>query len=82
MIADDEELRETQQQVARFEGGLLALRNDLIDKHPAWFRLMGSGYVEEIDMLRARIDEYIGAKAARESSPESSPESSDVLTHQ
>ena len=74
MIADDAELHRTRQQIARFEDVVRSLRERVLEKDPVGFRVMARAIVEEIDVLRARIDEYTGAKAARESS--------DVPTHQ
>lgn len=73
MIADEAELLRTRQQVERFEDTIRSLRNDLLEKDPVGFRMIAGGMVEEIDLLRASIDEYTGARAARETSG--------VLTH-
>jgi hypothetical protein len=74
MIKGDLELQRTREALVLIENALQSLRDDVFDKSPARFRMMAEGYVDEIDMLRARIDEYIGLKAARETS--------DVLIHQ
>ena len=74
MIANDSELLRTRQQVERFEDAVRSLRNELLEKDPVGFRMIAGGMVEEIDMLRASIDEYTGARAARETGG--------VLTHQ
>lgn len=65
-IANAAELRRTQEQLANLEEALSGLRIRVARENPERFRLMAASYIAEIEMLRKRVDDYIGVKAARE----------------
>lgn len=67
MIVDEVELQRTRTQVAELETALADLRRRVYGPSPERFRLMSESYLHEIEMLRDRIDDYLGIKAARES---------------
>jgi hypothetical protein len=66
MIKDNDELQRTFEQLHKIERALRSVREDLLPRSPQGFSLIAEGYVDTIDMLRDRIDEYTGLKAARE----------------
>lgn len=65
MIANDMELEHTREQIVRLETALAELRARIYQQNPERFRLMAESYLNEIEMLRARVDEYVGVRAAR-----------------
>src|ERR1700722_14597852 len=66
MIADDIELQRTRTQVAELETAVSDLKQRILNINPERFRLMSESYLNEIEILRDRIDEYLGIKAVRE----------------
>ncbi len=68
MIANERELQRTKEQRARLEDALAELRQQVYPQSLQRFRLMAESYIDEIEKLRNRIDEYLGIKAVREAS--------------
>ena len=66
MIANDAELRQTREQLALLEEAIAELRRRVYPQSIDRFRLMAESYLDEVERLRNRIDEYLGIKAARE----------------
>ena len=66
MIASEPELRQTQEQLLQLQEALAELRNEVYTRNPERFRLMAESYIAEINMLRTRIDEYLGIRHALE----------------
>lgn len=66
MIANDIELQRTRTQVAELETVISDLKHRVLAINPERFRLMSESYLNEIETLRDRIDEYLGIKAVRE----------------
>jgi hypothetical protein len=66
VIANDLELRRTRDQLEQLEAALGDLKRRVYPLSPGRFRLMSESYLSEIEMLRGRIEEYLGIKAARE----------------
>jgi len=59
MIRDDEDLALVRSQCACIERALESLRADVFPKNPRNFAVFSEGYVEQIDILKAEIDEYL-----------------------
>jgi hypothetical protein len=59
MIQDDEELAIEQHQLRLIEEALDSLRLKLMPNHPRNFALYSEGYVDQINILKAQIDEYL-----------------------
>lgn len=66
MIADDIELRRTRNQLEELESSLADVKRRVYPLNPARFRLISESYLSEIEMLRGRIDDYLGISTARE----------------
>lgn len=66
MIADELELGRTRNQLTELETGLSELKRRVYHLNPERFRLMSESYLSEIEMLRGRIDDYLGIREARE----------------
>jgi hypothetical protein len=57
MIANDDELRATQQRIARFQEQLAALRRTEANREN--HRMAGSGYVAEVDRMQLEVRQYL-----------------------
>jgi len=66
MIANDVELGRTRVQLIELETALADLKRRVYDLNRERFHLMSESYLSEIEMLRSRIDEYLGVTAARQ----------------
>lgn len=66
MIANDAELQQTRNQLSQLEHAIAELRDHVYVQNPERFRLMAESYLDEIEKLRTRIDEYIGVELARD----------------
>jgi hypothetical protein len=70
MIQNDEQLRRTRAALLHVEASLTSLYRQKADIHPDRFALMAEPILDQIQRLRAEIDEYIGVTAAaRETVP-------------
>lgn len=56
MIQNDEELKATQERIARFQAWLLGIRQTT---DPEDFRAMSSGYRLEIERMQAEVLDYL-----------------------
>ena len=56
MIANDQELKATQERIARFQGWLVKMRQTA---RPEEFEAAGSGYRLEIERMQAEVMEYL-----------------------
>lgn len=65
MIRDDEDLAIVRKQVAHVENALAALRREFEPRNKDNYRVFAEPYVDQILVLRAEIDEYIGLTSAR-----------------
>jgi hypothetical protein len=66
MIVNDLELDRTRAQLIEVETALSDLKRQVYDLSRERFHLMSESYLSEIEMLRGRVDEYLGITAARE----------------
>ena len=60
MIDDDEELAITQKQLALVEGIVESWRQELLPHNPKNFAIYAEGAIEQAEILRAEINEYLG----------------------
>ena len=56
MIANDQELKATQERIAKFQGWLVQMRQTA---RPEEFEAAGSGYRLEIERMQAEVMEYL-----------------------
>ena len=63
MIHNDDELMVVRKQLRRIEDALAALRHEVLPKNQRNYEILSEGYVEQIAMLRAEIDAYLGVGA-------------------
>lgn len=70
MIQDDDGLRIVREQIARLENALRGLALIVRPKSEKNFRIFAEGYVDQIDLLRREIDQYLGIEGFRESQRE------------
>jgi hypothetical protein len=66
MIQNDEQLNLVRQQVGRLEDALRSLAISVRPKSESRFRVMAEGYVDQLDILRREIDQYLGIDTMRE----------------
>jgi hypothetical protein len=59
----EKELEVTREQLARAERALEAIRRDILPLSQPRYQLMADGYIEQIQVLRAQIDTYLGIDA-------------------
>lgn len=64
MIRTEDGLETTREALRHVESSLAALHRQKADIHPDRFALMIEPILDQIQRLRAEIDEYIGATAA------------------
>ena len=64
MKNSQKELDLMQNQVARVERALDAIRQDILPMNEARFRLMAEGYIKQIQSLRIQIDRHLGIDTA------------------
>ena len=67
MIDDDQELAITQKQLALVDGIVDSWRKRLLPHNPKNFALYAEGAIEQADILRAEINEYLGRRKLRPS---------------
>lgn len=60
MIRTTDELAVVQKQLARIEEALAALKESISPKNKANFEVLSEGYIDQIALLRAEIDTYLG----------------------
>lgn len=60
MIQSTQEFEITREQLGKAELALASLREDVLPKSEAQYRLMAEAYIDMILKLRAEIDEYLG----------------------
>jgi hypothetical protein len=60
MIQNQNELAETRKQLAHIEKALASLREDILPKNKRNFEVLSEGYVDQIEILQAEIDAYLG----------------------
>lgn len=65
MIRDDEDLAEQQRLLCIVEGIVESWRKELMPHNPKNFALYAEGAIEQADILRAEIDEYLARKKAK-----------------
>ena len=70
MIANDEQLQLVKEQVATLESALESLEKRVRPQSEMQYRVFAEGYVDQIAILRADIDGYLGIASARNSEPE------------
>lgn len=64
MIVNDEQLQQTQHAINNLESGLAALKRDVLPLNAARFALMAEPVIDQIQELRAQVEEYVGITAA------------------
>ena len=70
MIANDEQLQLVREQVATLESALESLAKSVCPRSEMQYRVFAEGYVDQIAILRADIDAYLGIASPRNSEPE------------
>lgn len=66
MIINNEQLKQTREQLARLEEDLFSMQKEILPVNPERFYLLAEAYVDHIAELRGQIDEYIGIKACQD----------------
>ncbi|MBS1806822.1 MAG: hypothetical protein JST84_01360 [Acidobacteria bacterium] len=64
MIVNDEQLQQTQHAINNLESGLAALKRDVLPLNAARFAMMAEPVIDQIQELRAQVEEYVGITAA------------------
>jgi hypothetical protein len=59
MIANDEQLEIVREQVKRLETALESLAQSVGPKNESQYRVLAEGYVDQLEILRADIDDYL-----------------------
>lgn len=70
MIVSQDDLRITQEQLARVEAALLSLKETVWPHSRERFRMLAEGYADQMEALRSEIDEYLGITSLIESRSE------------
>jgi hypothetical protein len=82
MIANDEQLKIVREQVKRLETALESLAQTVRPKGESQYRVLAEGYVDQLEVLRADIDDYLrsptdemptAGAAARTPAPHAAP---------
>ena len=66
MIQNEQQLKMTEEQLARLERALAGLKAEVYPKSPERFFLMAEAYVDEIRKFRQEIDDFIGLTLLQE----------------
>ena len=70
MIANDEQLEMVRGQLGRLEEGLHSLAKTMRPQSETQFRVMAEGWVDQMAVLRAEVDDYLGVSAVKAPQPE------------
>jgi len=70
MIANDEQFAVVKEQAARLERALESLAREVRPKGERQFRIFAEGYVDQLAVLRADMDEYLGLTAVKNPEPD------------
>jgi hypothetical protein len=62
MIADDQELKATQDRIRRFQDQVAHLRH--VEKNPKNYHMSASGFLAEIDRMQLEVREYLSLHPA------------------
>ena len=62
MIANDRELRVTQERIARFQAQLAHLRK--VESSPANYHAAASGFLTEVDRMQLAVRDYLSTHPA------------------
>jgi hypothetical protein len=60
MIRNDEEFAVVRRQLALIEDALVDLRREVLPRNRANYEVLAEGYVDQIELLRAEINTYLG----------------------
>ena len=64
MIQNDDQLSETRVAIAHLESAVASLKREVLPINPARFALMAEPAVDQIRVLRAQVEEYVGVTSA------------------
>jgi hypothetical protein len=78
MIQHEQQLKLTEEQLARLERALAGLKAEVYPKNSERFFLMAEAYVDAIRQLRREIDDFIGLTLLQERETLSVPQMVDV----